>query len=693
MNARFQIAKFGSVLRSVILMGVFAMGALALGAPASWTVADAPYRIGVKFAVAPSQAEAGFEINIPEFGQTRPDLADVVLTNSSGEPQPLAKIGRRPGGRVVLLAQKLDPAVEYFLYFGGDKLRASPEWTPKTSLLMETRPAPPNLDFSSLQSLKLAWAQSQEPPGAGFFSAIYQGGNPFGPNLNFLTHYSGYLRLPKAREITFYTLSSDCSFVAINDQEQFGWPGRHSPSTTPKSLAKKTVQCPEGLVKIDYYAAKGEIPPEERLEAATVLGWQTDTGFEAIPREAWLHPGATQNGSIQSAPDGKPTPRIKGNVETFAAYAGQWYYEFRFEVGPPPTVANSTVSWEFEDGASVTGTSGMRLLTGTNSQIVKCSIARDGATLTELCRIDIPDKLQRASINDPNDVRRYLGMIDAEAALKLKPEALRPRLLLLCEFGTDQEVANVAKNWTQENPADGIWLAGRLAAIRTQAQTDPAQAKQEFMNLLQFMDPAAQKLLATEITMMEMDLLAFYLRDTEAFGRFTQIAFINTGNDLSRIAKIRIGDLHRLMGHFKEAAEQYRSLTPKNKDQALAAKDTAASIAIRDLLEKGCPKDAQARLLEWEMRRPMTKFDSDYLLLRARTLMAFGRWSEAQTELESFQKVQLDSPLQIDAQFHLARVLYEKGSKDEARKLWNTLASSYPKHPLAPQAKEWANKP
>ena len=89
----------------------------------------------------------------------------------------------------------------------------------------------------------------------------------------------------------------------------------------------------------------------------------------------------------------------------------------------------------------------------------------------------------------------------------------------------------------------------------------------------------------------------------------------------------------------------------------------------------------------------MVKFDSDYLLLRARTLLALGRWSEALAELESFQKVQPDSPFQTDAQYYLARILYEKGSKEEARRIWNDFADNYPKHPLAPQAKEWAKKP
>ena len=53
----------------------------------------------------------------------------------------------------------------------------------------------------------------------------------------------------------------------------------------------------------------------------------------------------------------------------------------------------------------------------------------------------------------------------------------------------------------------------------------------------------------------------------------------------------------------------------------------------------------------------MAKFDGDYLLLRARMLNAFGRWSEALVELDSFKNVQPDSPYEIDADFQRAEAL------------------------------------
>ena len=43
--------------------------------------------------------------------------------------------------------------------------------------------------------------------------------------------------------------------------------------------------------------------------------------------------------------------------------------------------------------------------------------------------------------------------------------------------------------------------------------------------------------------------------------------------------------------------------------------------------------------------------------------------------------------------FWKAVALYELGSKEEARKIWNSLVKDYPKHELAEAAKSWAAKP
>jgi tetratricopeptide (TPR) repeat protein len=88
----------------------------------------------------------------------------------------------------------------------------------------------------------------------------------------------------------------------------------------------------------------------------------------------------------------------------------------------------------------------------------------------------------------------------------------------------------------------------------------------------------------------------------------------------------------------------------------------------------------------------MAKYDSDFLLLRGRVLMTFGRWNEALQEIESFRAMQPDSPYQIPADFHRAHALYELGRKDEARAIWQEIVTKYPKNELVTECQQWLNR-
>ncbi|HEY2341977.1 MAG TPA: tetratricopeptide repeat protein, partial [Chthoniobacteraceae bacterium] len=199
-----------------------------------------------------------------------------------------------------------------------------------------------------------------------------------------------------------------------------------------------------------------------------------------------------------------------------------------------------------------------------------------------------------------------------------------------------------------------------------------------------------------ELGMAELEILVFYLKDPAAVELGKRVAFENPNTDVARLAKIRIGDLYRLLGKTNLAVEQYSSVQKTVSDETQgrknAAEDRSNSITITDLIEGGYRHEAEAKLREWEIEHPMAKYDSDFLLIRGRVLMLFGRWSEALQEIESFQQMQPDSPYQIPADFYRAQALFELGKKDEARKIWAEIAKNYPKHNLADESRRLSTK-
>ncbi|HZJ13852.1 MAG TPA: hypothetical protein VFD27_02325, partial [Chthoniobacteraceae bacterium] len=266
---------------------VVTKGAL-FAADVPWAVADAPFRAVVKAKVAPENLETGYLIALPELGQTMSGAADVVLLDARGTYLPLAKVWRGEGQTVLLLAQSLPAGQEFFVYFGGNHARRQTPWNPKVSLLMETRRMPSGTKLDSWPDLEAAWKKAGEVDGADFVPAMAHGANPFGESVNFLTHYTGWLKTDD-KKLSLYTVSSDASFVLVGDKYEFGWPGEHGPQVNAKTVSRKEVNTSPGATRIDYYhAAKGAHAP------TMVLGRSVGGKDETIPASAWLHPGSME---------------------------------------------------------------------------------------------------------------------------------------------------------------------------------------------------------------------------------------------------------------------------------------------------------------------------------------------------------------------------------------------------------------
>ena len=660
-----------------------AVALLTSNAPAAtpWAIQDAPMRASFHAGrTDPTIPEAGWLLEVPELGITQPNMGDVVLTDAKGAQLPLAKVARMEAHKLLLLAQNLTQGQDYFVYYGGNRQRREVKWTPKVSLLLETRRMPAGTKMDDWAQLESAWKSAKDSDGAGFVSTISQGENPFGDSANFLSHYTGLLRLPD-KKATLYTISSDASFVLANDKLIFDWPSKHGPHVNANTVQKGTANAPEGVVKIDYYAAKeGATPPP-----TMVLGWEKGGKLEAIPASAWVHPGTTEAGAIEHV-QGWPVPQPTARVASYIGYQGQWLFETKCSVrGKLP--AGWTARWEWSDGAMFEGDECDRVCVGPAPARVIVRFANGPQQTSGARQIEFNGTPHEASIENDGDVARYLGLIEKEDPARLSPITLAGHLVLVSEFGTDQLLGRYGTAWVAKNnnQSDPLWLTAQLARIRSLGQTNPPAAIAE----LHKFDLAARKKFP-QLTALELDILVFGLKSPDALQVAQRLAFDQPNTDFARMAKVRVGDLYRLLGKVKEARAQYESVQKTIADETggkkLPAMDRAFSITINGLIDQGERKAAEDKLFEWETEHPLAKYESDFLLLRGRVLMLFGRWNEALQEIESFRTIQGDNPFQILADFYRAKAMFELGQRDEAKKIWASIAKDYPKHDLAPEA-------
>ena len=661
----------------------------ATAADPSWTFPDAPFRATVKAKTAPENPEAGVLIEIPELGQAMPNAADVLLTDAKGALLPAARVWRGEGRKIFLLAQTLPAGQDAYVYFGGNRPRRDTGWTPKTSLLLETRQLnAPQAKLADVQELEALWKKAApDTDGAGFVPAIDHGENPFGDSAAFISHYTGWLKTD-GKKLALYTLSSDASFVLVGDKFEFGWPGKHGAHANANTVQKKEVTTQGGFTRIDYYHAKlGTDEPPTML-----LGWIKDGKPAAIPTTEWLHPGTSEVVKLEHV-QGWPVPAINVELRTYIGWGGLWMYETRCQVkGGVP--AGWTASWEFSDGSKMDGAQAERVLFGNDALRVTVRLKRGNDQVAAVQHIAFNGNPAHVETSDQSVVNRYVGYLEKETPALLSADTLKGGFQFLNEFGSDQAIGKFATAWLAKNPnqADPLWIRGQVARLRSLAQSDPRQALTEVRKF----DSGTRKKFANELGMAEIELLVFYLKDPAGAQLAQSIGFQNANADLGRLAKIRIGDLYRLLGKTKEAVAQYQSVQKSVADETAgrknAAQDRANSITITDLIAQGYRHEAEEKLTAWELEHPMGKYESDFLLLRGRVLMEFGRWNEALQEIESFRQMNPDSPYQIPADFYRARALFELGKKDDAKKIWQDIAKKYPKHELAGDAEMWAKK-
>jgi tetratricopeptide (TPR) repeat protein len=424
-----------------------------------------------------------------------------------------------------------------------------------------------------------------------------------------------------------------------------------------------------------------------------VLGWQKNGKYETIPESAWIHPGTTKLIRLEQAHGGPvPAPQLK--VRSYMGIANLWLYEVTGAL-PDELPAGWTVQWKFPDGSTKSQHEFTRIAVGGVSQAVAVKLQRDREELTGGRQVNFTEQIPAASVRNAGDMQRYLRAMAAENLSELPAAMLRGYVAFLLAVEQDQAAGRYAEAWLQRNPdpGDPLWLPAQESRLRMVAQTDARRAVEELRRI----PPAGRTKHTAALDLLELDFLVFHLNDKTAVARAQEISGRDPKSETARVALVRAGDYYRLQGRYPEAVAFYQQAQKRvvegSEGRKLPAQDRAYSITIRDLLDRGDVNLADDKLTEWEARHPVGKLDSDFLILRGRVWLELGRWREALVEIESFEKLQPESPFQIDAEFYRARVLFALGKKDEARKIWTMIVAKYPQHALVDSSRRWAEKP
>lgn len=650
---------------------------------AAWAVPGAPYRTTVRAVTQPGTPEAGWEIRMPEFASGRGDMKDVLLLDDKGVEIALDGVWMSPGRTLLLLAEKMpDDKEPATLYFGGQTSRRMKSWSASRSLLLETRRMPPGSRITSHEGWQAAWNRSQMTDGVAFVPQIYHGGNPFGDESHYLSRYTGLLKTGEGGDMKFYALSDDVSYVMVNGSPILKWLDKNPPSREPDKVPTAEVRVPKGYCRVDYAHACVDPP------GAMVLGWELEGKLGTIQADAWIHPGKVEFGKFESI-DTSPVPAASVEAVEYLGFGDAWYVKVKCAIENPGD--GWKVEWLWPDGYVGQGHECHRLWMSLEPLRVILRLTKDKRVIEGRRSLVIPREMPAASVNNHAQRGSFLELLENEDPSRLTEPALKAGFILARPFLPSPAATRWANAWLGKSPkpAPGVWSSAMITSIREQAMKDPKSA----LKRIEGLTAEARTALGREADLLELDLRVFDLKDAQIAGLVSRLS--KSGDKpLARMAMIRMGDYHLLNGRIEDAKLCFKDDATDTDDAARKAPvlDRSHSLALEDLIHGQHLDEARARLMTWEIQRPMARIEGDQLLWRARVMILAGDWKRALQDLELILDLRPGAPEEIDVRFWQGRALYELGRKEEARDIWKQLIKNHPKHDLAEAAKTWSEK-
>ena len=638
----------------------------------------------------------GDEIGVVEFytdGRARADAADVRVLAGNRKERPFRVLQSGPGDRLRLVFPLVKDETRYDVYYGKAEAKRSDaslaSFKIQRGVLLEVRRYRGG-DPASLAKMQEIWKRAGPMDGRDFVPRIYFGYNPFGPDTRYVARYRGWLVATEAGEYTFVTSSDDASFLLVDGKPIVSWPGWHGAVGDARHAGK--IKLNPGLYPLDYWHVNGD------AQGIAVAAWRPPGArrVEPIPAESFAPVRAASHRGF--AVKGKARPAFEP-VNAGEAWVDEKTPLVRMRFRAVDAAGRpERCTWMFGDGLSSEGSETEHRYLAPGEYAVSFT-TRSGYTASNRVRVEpLPER----------SIRRRTDRIElalAEAArydlAKLDTPGLTVAARLFREKGTGGQALAAARALLARSAGikaralhDAARSAAHVLRERSPEGALEARALLEKAELdLRDREGAEAKRARAKLLREIGDASYYYLDDLDAarvaYDRIVT-GFRGVEPHLQRVAKIRLGDIHRDRGEYDEAARRYeaaeamRTSTVRKGETLVRAGALAHSVSTA--LARGKLEEASTALEIWEWEYPTEKLRGQSTLLRARLERARARPEEAAKQLEILVRVNPESAYAPEALMTLARIRHKAGALAAARAAWSRVAGEHRDSDLAGEA-------
>ncbi len=713
-------------------------------APEGWVVQDAAIRADFDVVKSPQEPEAGILLRLPDGGFLPSPEVSVDVRDASGAQLDHLVLWRNPAeGMLIACAAPAAGAGRISVYLKrGSSMSAARRSasTLRPGLLLCTKVGNASLDAAK----KLATAN---PPGAntrmGQLPYLGHRENPFGPDDDYSSWYTGWFKLDAREMIYFGTISDEGSELQIDGKSIASWPGLHTRNEGAQGQHGKAVTLEPGWHKIDYFHFEATGPQE--MMAIWRRGGDKSELPEQIPESAFIASGSARISSITMR-DGRRAAAIDGAT---LAVDYLWFgdqpvqrYLLRADVGD--SAKGCSFAWDFGNGRVAHGLTCEWLVAG-ETPVPVTLVTSNAFGLAKTSALIYPSTPPPgANALDPagrlNYRQAFLKMVEATPAGKEPGAEWHPDLWNLLAGVLEpykggpilQPIFERAGKALRAVPLDDRRILEDRYIESLRARKDPTALLAALDKLAETERDPARKFHWRE---ERICALLFEAGDVEAARR--EAKFLRNSVSMPEqvdMAMIRQGDAERFSGEIDAARNFYAmaqersrgrvKLSPlggatidssaftssdgsapapakKNRNaivplsqrvriedwKAQAVRDATFMATIRDQLAQGAVEDAMAELKRWETESPLSKLNGDYPLAEARIYSYLGDDRRAVATLKAYRETaDMDSALP-DAMALELECLERMRRLDDARALAKEIVERLPGHPLADKAR------
>lgn len=642
-----------------------------------------------KIAVVPGDISTeGFAAAwISTGGNAREDGGDIRVTAGTRTLVPHRVIWCGFGDTALVAFQRRAGERRYAIYFGNPNARSDePPLEIRAGLVLEVLEAGSG-EARTWDEMKDLLQMSTKVLGRDLRKRTSLGYNPYGPQKNYITHFSGFLHLPEEGIYTFATNSRDASFVLIDGELVASWPGRHEPDAWSCEMHSGTVNLRKGIHRIDYYnAAFSEggcscgirLPSEKKvrpipaslivpLPMANVLGMER-RGETFVPDFDWHF--LSDLG-------------LEGLDATLVQFVDRTLYGKEKVSGR---------QWIFGDGTSARGKKEIEHVYLERGEFtVTLEILLESGRKASLSQKVRSQPLLSVGWDLDEKLRKYMAIAEKYPGKNLSPRSCFT-LASLARFGNDKGLERKAleAGFQKKPPLDDREIleeAWAYADWLRFEERDYPKVIRHYKYIGQYsprnLDRALAFLETGEVLLFHMD------KPGEAARNFQRILKIRRleNHRVGRMARIRLADVHLWRGETEEARKILEEIAGEEKGESGELLMGKHLPAFDNYLQKKEYRAAHGELRSWELEAPLEKLTGRINLYRAELHLARKDHRVALNELKVLLSVNPEGN-RIPEALLLMAICYE--GLEEGGKANECAKRIVEEFPLSPEAKKAA---